>query len=80
MIAQSLIPAELARTPTPDELAQYRARLRLTQRKCAELVHVSLRSWEGYESPTGKTRIPLGTWELFLIKSGSLWLPSGAAK
>lgn len=80
MSAPSLIPAELARIPTPDELAQHRARLGLTQQQCADLARVSLRSWEGYESPTSKTRIRPGTWELFLIKSGSLWLPCAAAK
>lgn len=71
-----LIPAELlSRVPTHAELAQVRASLGLTQRECAELARVSTRSWENYESPTSRTRIKFGTWELFLIKSGSLWLP-----
>jgi hypothetical protein len=38
-----------------------------SQTEAAKMVHVTLRAWQWWES--GKRDMPLGLWELFLIKS-----------
>ena len=39
----------------------------LTQSEAASLVHVQLRAWQWWES--GQRKMPVGLWELFLIKT-----------
>lgn len=51
---------------TPEEIKRVRLAAGLTQTQAAELVHVTLRSWQRYEA--GEKRIHPAMWELFLIK------------
>lgn len=51
---------------TPEEIKRVRLASGLTQTQAAELVHVTLRSWQRYEA--GEKRIHPAMWELFLIK------------
>ena len=53
--------------PTPDMLRKARARAGLTQLQAAELVHRKMRTWQDWEA--GITPIPLGLWELFLLRT-----------
>ena len=56
------------RQPTPQEIKDTRARVMLTQQAAAELVHrADRRRWVEWE--TGKYKIDLAVWELFLIKT-----------
>lgn len=58
--------------PTPSEVKAAREAAGLTQPQAAELVHAGKKSWQNWESETGEARkIPLATWELFLIKTGA---------
>ena len=52
--------------PSPEQIKD--ARGALTQTEAAALVHVKLRTWQGWEG--GESRMPLGLWELLLIKVG----------
>jgi transcriptional regulator with XRE-family HTH domain len=54
--------------PSPDQLKLTRNSLGYTQKEAAELVHVSVRAWQLWES--GERNISPGIWELFLIKVG----------
>ena len=38
----------------------------MTQSEAARMVHVTLRAWQWWES--GHREMPIGLWELFLIK------------
>jgi len=55
--------------PTPERIVAARERAGLTQAEAAKVVHLahSIR-WSEYER--GVHRMPLSTWELFLIKVG----------
>ena len=53
--------------PTPNKIVEIRRRYGWTQSEAAVLVHVTLRTWQWWES--GKRLMPGGLWELFLIKS-----------
>lgn len=54
------------RNPSPDEIAQTRARAGLTQQAAAKLVYKSVIAWKKWEA--GDRRMPPDTWELFNIK------------
>jgi DNA (cytosine-5)-methyltransferase 1 len=54
--------------PTPDQIKAAREAAGLTQTEAANLAWVKLRTWQDWEY--AKTPIPLGLWELFLIKIG----------
>lgn len=57
--------------PSPAEIKSARLAAGLTQTQAAQLVHASLKTWQNWESESGEARkIPLASWELFLIKSG----------
>ena len=59
--------------PAPTEIKTVRIGAGLTQTEAALLVHASLKTWQNWESETGESRkIPLASWELFLIKTSSL--------
>ncbi len=63
--------------PTPQNIRQIRLELRLSETAAGDVIYVSRESWRLYEK--GETKIKLGLWELFLIKTGCLWLqPKGA--
>ena len=55
--------------PTPQEIKQARLNAGLTQKQCADMVHVNIRSWQKWEG--GERPMNLAAWELFLIKSDS---------
>ena len=50
------------------EIVNLREKYGWTQTEAAALVHVTLRAWQWWES--GKRRMPIGLWELILIKAG----------
>lgn len=52
---------------TPEELVLARKTLLLTQQKAADLIHVSQRTWQQWES--GLRNMRPAFWELFLIKT-----------
>ena len=55
--------------PTPAEISAVRAVTGLTQQKAAELVHrADGARWREWES--GKHKIDMAVWELFLVKTG----------
>ena len=54
--------------PTPAEIKT--ARDQLTQTQAAALVYANLRTWQRWE--WGQVPMPLGTWELFQLKTGVL--------
>ena len=54
--------------PTPNKIVEIIRRYGWTQSEAAVLVHVTLRTWQWWES--GKRSMPIGLWELFLIKAG----------
>lgn len=57
--------------PTPAQIKSARTAAGLTQTQAAQLVHAGLKTWQNWESETGEGRkIPLASWELFLIKIG----------
>lgn len=58
--------------PTPENVRQARRAADLSERAAGELVYVSRQSWGKYEN--GTTRMKLGLWELFLFKTGQLWI------
>lgn len=55
-----------AREPRPTEIAQTRARARLTQREAAALVHTTDRVWRQWEA--GDYQMHPAFWELFRLK------------
>lgn len=56
--------------PTPDQIKAVRSKLGWSAKKSANLVHVAQSMWSGYEN--GSKQIPVGLWNLFLVKSGEL--------
>jgi len=60
------------REPTPDNIRQARKNRGLSESAAGELIYVSRESWRLYEK--GTTKIKLGLWELFLFKTGQIWL------
>lgn len=64
--------------PTPEAIRASRKQAGLSQRASAELVHVCRRSWQSYEK--GKAEIKLGLWELYLFKTGQIWVKPVALK
>jgi len=54
--------------PDPETIKAIRDKLGFTQAECAEFCHITLRGWQHWES--GARRMPVSTWELFLIKAG----------
>lgn len=60
------------RQPTPQNIRSTRLSLSLSETAAGELIHVSRESWRLYEK--GTTKMKLGLWELFLMKTGQLWL------
>ncbi len=59
----------MAQAPSPNAVTITKARhdRRLTQTQAANLVGVTLRSWQSWES--GQHKMPSGLWELFQIKT-----------
>lgn len=58
-------------TPLPLAIRAARHRAGLTQAQAAEVVHSpSYRTWQDWES--GATPMPIGLWELFLLKTGQM--------
>lgn len=53
--------------PTPCQISATRRASGLTQSSSAELVHVTLRAWQMWES--GDRAMPGAAWELYLIKT-----------
>ncbi|QIB09002.1 hypothetical protein GZ982_30095 (plasmid) [Pseudomonas fluorescens] len=60
------------RQPTPQNIRKARKNVNLSETAAGELIYVSRESWRLYEK--GATKIKLGLWELFLFKTGQLWL------
>lgn len=60
------------RQPTPENIRKARKNRGLSEGAAGELIYVSRESWRLYEK--GTTKIKLGLWELFLFKTGQLWL------
>ena len=58
--------------PLPQEIKAARLKAGLTQTGAAELVYVKLRIWQYWEAmdEDKQVKMPLATWELFLIKTG----------
>ena len=55
-------------SPTTDSIRNLRITLGVTQKEAAEVVHVTARAWQWWES--GEREMPRATWELFVIKAG----------
>lgn len=51
--------------PAAGDLRKQRTRIGLTLQEAADLVGVTLKAWQHYES--GRSRIPVPTWRLFQI-------------
>lgn len=64
------LPAD--RQPTPQNIRKARLNRSLSEGAAGELIYVSRESWRLYEK--GTTKMKLGLWELFLFKTGQLWL------
>jgi DNA-binding XRE family transcriptional regulator len=60
------------RQPTPQNIRKARKNRSLSESAAGELIYVSRESWRLYEK--GTTKMKLGLWELFLFKTGQLWL------
>lgn len=59
--------------PGPAEIKEARKKAKITQREAADMVYVNIRQWQRYEQPEDTANfqhIPLGLWELFLLKTG----------
>jgi DNA-binding transcriptional regulator YiaG len=54
-------------SPTPEQIYEIRQKFGWTQSEAAALVWVTLRGWQWWES--GKRKMPIGLWELLLIKA-----------
>lgn len=50
------------------QIYEMRMKIGWTQSEAAALVRVTLRAWQWWES--GDRKMPIGLWELFLIKAG----------
>lgn len=60
------------KSPLPAEVRAAREKAGLTQTESAELVHGTLRAWQGWEAPTGQPaarKMHPGLWELFQLKT-----------
>lgn len=58
--------------PTPAEIRAAREAAGQTQTQAALEVHVALRTWQHWEEPAGTNGargIPIGLWELYLLKT-----------
>jgi len=64
--------AQAVPTPTADQVRTARKNAGLSQRSAGEVVYLSRRAWQTYEE--GITEIKLAVWELFLFKTGQLFL------
>ena len=58
----------MLKSPSAKQLTITRLALGYTQKEAAELLHVSLRAWQLWES--GDRKMPVNAWELCLIKAG----------
>jgi hypothetical protein len=60
--------------PFPAEIRVARMALGLTQRECAEICRVALRTWQGWEDPGGKCarRMSKTAWELWRLKTARM--------
>lgn len=63
-------PYRPGRTPLSAEVKALREEHGITQAKAAEMVYVSLRAWQQWESETEGDRrsMPPGLWQLFRLK------------
>ena len=57
----------MKKPPTPLQILLERKKTGWSQSKSAEKVHVTPRAWQWWEA--GKRTMPIGLWELFLIKA-----------
>jgi len=54
-------------SPTPTQIFYWRKiKMGYTQSEAADKVYVTVRAWQWWEA--GKRQMPIGLWELFLIK------------
>ncbi|NWA11985.1 hypothetical protein [Pseudomonas gingeri] len=60
------------RLPTPENIRKARKNKNLSELAAGEIIYVSRESWRLYEK--GTTKMKLGLWELFLFKTGQIWL------
>ncbi|MBV4524363.1 helix-turn-helix transcriptional regulator [Pseudomonas sp. SWRI74] len=60
------------RQPSPQNIRKARKNRNLSESAAGELIYVSRESWRLYEK--GTTKMKLGLWELFLFKTGQLWI------
>lgn len=58
----------MLKSPSAAQIKTTRKALGYTQKEAAELVHVSLRAWQLWE--TGDRTMPPSVWELCVIKAG----------
>ena len=56
--------------PTPDQVKAIRSKLGWSAQKSANVVHITQPTWTQYEK--GVTQMPIGLWNLFLVKAGEL--------
>ncbi len=63
--------SQLLKPPSPAQVVAARKVAELTQTQAAQVVHVTLRTWQSWEIAQGVSyrQMPLGAWELFLIKT-----------
>ena len=60
-------------SPSPLQIRAARKVAGITQAQAAEVVHShSYRTWQDWER--GETAMPVGLWELFLLKTGQMKL------
>lgn len=58
--------------PTSEDVRAARDRAKLTQLEAATLVHVTYETWRSWEAPEGSAKhrnMPIGSWELFQLKT-----------
>ncbi len=58
----------MSQKPKPEEIKRLRVYYGFTQKEAADSVHVTIRTWQWWEA--GDRQMPLGLWELFVIKTG----------
>lgn len=65
---------QLLKPPASAQVVAARKVAELTQTQAAQVVHVTLRTWQSWEIEQGVSyrQMPLGAWELFLIKTDQL--------
>lgn len=61
-------PTRGGREPFPEEVAEMREACELTQQQAADLIYVSMRTWQDWEA--GIARMRAGAWQFFLISVG----------